>query len=347
MQARANGEKSVSDLNRRATVTDVAKNAGVSKSTVSLAFSAPQRVGEVTRTRILEAAQAVGYTPDPLAQSLKTGRRNLIGLILPDLTNPHGGAVLERVQAAANQAGYMVMTATANQDPARDLEFVDGFRKLKLEGVVLMPSGTDGAYVQALAGSGVQFVTYGQRLAQLDCDHVGLKNDHATLILTRHLIARGHRRIGHIAGDQRTWSGRERLRGVRAALAEAGLTLRDQDLVFGDYDVRKSETVACALLAQSDRPTALVTANNVAAIGLMRAIRHLSLRCPEDVALATVDEIPFDDLLTPTITCAVQPIHDMAQRAASWLIERLENPVSMRSAQRAEFPATLRIGGSS
>jgi len=336
----------VVDLNRRATVTDVARNAGVSKSTVSLAFSAPQRVGEVTRTRILEAAEAVGYTPDPLAQSLKTGRRNLIGLILPDLTNPHGGAVLERVQASANQAGYMVMTATASHDPARDLEFVDGFRKLKLEGIVLMPSGTDETYVQALASSGVLFVTYGQQLAALDCDHVGLKNDHATLILTRHLISRGHRRIGHVAGDQRTWSGRERLKGVRAALAESGLALAPKDLVFGDYDARKSEAAACALLAQPDRPTALVTANNVTAIGVLRAIRHLGLRCPEDVALATVDELPLDDLLSPTVTCAVQPIHDMAQRAASWLIERLENTEATHAAQFAEFPVTLRIGGS-
>jgi LacI family transcriptional regulator len=333
------------EAGKRATVADVARDSGVAKSTVSLAFSAPERVSKATLARILAAARLVGYTPDPLAQSLKTGRSNLIGLILPDLTNPHGGAVLDQVQAAARNVGYMVMTAMANHDAARDLEFVAGFRRLKLEGVVLMPSGSGEDYVQALARSGVRFVTYGQRLVTLGCDHVGLKNDHATRILTRHLIERGHRRIGHVAGIQQTWSGRERLRGVRATLAEAGLELQEQDLVFGEYDARTSERAALALLAKPSRPTGLVTANNVTAIGVMRAIRRLNLRCPEDVALATVDELPLDDLLTPTVTCAVQPIHDMAQRAASWLIERLELGDGP-DPREAEYPATLRTGGS-
>ncbi len=175
---------------------------------------------------------------------------------------------------------------------------------------------------------------------------MGLDNGQATRILTRHLIERGHRRIGHVAGSLHTWSGRERLKGVQATLAESGLNLSDGDLVFGEYSAQKAQTAALALLAGPDRPSALVAANNVTAIGVLRALRQLGLRCPDDVALATVDELPLDDLLTPTVTCAVQPIHNMARRAASWLIERLELGDRPHPPRKAEYPATLRIGGS-
>lgn len=255
------------EFSRRSTAADIAKSAGVAKSTVSLAFSAPERVSTKTRDRILSAAKAAGYTPNPVAQSLKTGRNNIVGLILADLTNPHGGSVLEQVQKTANEIGYMVMTATAAHDPKRDIEFVRKFEQLNVRAAIIMPSGSDEKYVSALKDSSIRFVTYGHKLSGLECDHVGLDNRMGMELLVRHLVELGHRRIGHIAGNQRQWSGTERFDGLRQSLKNAGLTLDESDLGFGEYYEDISYRAALELLRKSDRPTALVTANNVTAIG--------------------------------------------------------------------------------
>ncbi len=334
------------EFSRRSTAADIAKSAGVAKSTVSLAFSAPERVSTKTRDRILSAAKAAGYTPNPVAQSLKTGRNNIVGLILADLTNPHGGSVLEQVQKTANEIGYMVMTATAAHDPKRDIEFVRKFEQLNVRAAIIMPSGSDEKYVSALKDSSIRFVTYGHKLSGLECDHVGLDNRMGMELLVRHLVELGHRRIGHIAGNQRQWSGTERFDGLRQSLKNAGLTLDESDLGFGEYYEDISYRAALELLRKSDRPTALVTANNVTAIGALRAARDLQIRCPEDISIATIDEIPWGELISPKPTCAVQPIGDMAKLAATWLIERLEGEGENIPPRCAEFAPHLMVGSS-
>ena len=330
---------------KRVTVADVARAAGVSKSTVSLVFSAPHRVAAATYARVLEAARVSGYAPDPLAQSLSRGRSNTIGLIVRDMTNPHFGTVLEKVQATAGRAGYMVMTATASNDPRCDLDYVSRFEKLRLPGLIITSSGLTAYYRRALKNSAMRFVTYGQHVPELQCDHVGLQNVVATQILVQHLVSRGHRRIGHIAGDLRTWTGQQRLLGVQSGLNQAGLSLDQQDLIYGNYDEKISERVTQTLLKKRSRPTALIAANNFTAVGAMRAIRKLQLKCPSDIALATVDAIQFNDLFTPSFTCVVQPISKMAQTAADILIGRLEGTAEEDANLFKEFVPSLHIGG--
>jgi len=336
----------VAIISSRATAADIAKSAGVAKSTVSLAFSAPERVSAKTRERILNAAAAAGYTPNPVAQSLKTGRNNIVGIILADLTNPHGGAVLGQAQQTANDIGYMVMTATASHDPQRDLEFVRKFEQLNIRAAIIMPSGSGNEYVEALSTSSIRFVTYGHKLSGLACDHVGLDNRMGMELLVRHLVDLGHRRIGHVAGNQRQWSGTERLDGLRESLSDAGLILEDKYLGFGEYDEEASYRAALKLLRKKDRPTALITANNVTAIGALRAARDLKLRCPEDISIATIDEVPWSELISPTLTHAAQPIGDMAACAATWLIERLEGQNKTELPRFIEFPPKLIVGQS-
>lgn len=328
------------------TAADVARIAGVAKSTVSLAFSAPDRVAVSTLQRILKTAEQHGYRPNPVAQSLKTGRNNSVGLLLQDLTNPHSGAVLQHVQTTAGRIGYMVMTATAAGDPKSDLRFVRHLERLKVPAAIINSSGSDAAYVNKLIESPMRFVTYGHKLSALECDHVGLDNHRTMQLLVRHLLDLGHRKIGHVAGDQTISSAVERLVGVREHLAAAGLELSDRHLAYGDYDENLAYSAARSLLMRDDRPTALITANNVTAIGALRAVRDLNMSCPRDVSIATVDRLPWGDLFVPELTCAAQPIDEMANLAATWLIERLENETKSSAPRLREFVPELIVGGS-
>ncbi len=305
------------------TIAELARAVGVAKSTVSLAFSTPERVRPETLSRILTEAERSGYRPNPLAQSLRTGRHNLLGLMMNDMANPPNGAFFSAVQAEALARGFLVLAATSHDDPAREGAILDRFRAIRVRGAILTPhfAWSEAPEAPRLRGP---LVTFDQRAAGLSCDHVSLDNRGATRALTRLLLDAGHRRIGHVAGRRGLWSAEERLEGVREALVERDLSLEADLIGDGGYDERASQSAALRLLGGPRRPTALVAANNSAAVGTMRALRDAGLRCPEDVSVVTVDALPAADLVTPQVTAAVQPVEAMARQAAAWLFEGVE-----------------------
>jgi LacI family transcriptional regulator len=305
------------------TIAELARAVGVAKSTVSLAFSTPERVRPETLSRILDEAERSGYQPNPLAQSLRTGRHNLLGLMMNDMANPHNGAFFSAVQAEALARGFLVLAATSHDDPAREAAILDQFRAIRVRGAILTPhfAWSEAPRAPRLWGP---LVTFDQRAAGLSCDHVGLDNRGAAGALTHLLMDAGHRRIGHVAGRRGLWSAEERIEGVREALAERGLPLEPDLVESGGYEEGASQAAALRLLQGPGRPTALVAANNAAAVGTMRALRQAGLRCPEDVSVVTVDGLPAADLTDPPVTAAVQPVEAMARQAAAWLFEGVE-----------------------
>lgn len=328
------------------TIADLAEVVGVAKSTVSLAFSAPSRVRPETLTRILEAAKRIGYEPNVLAQSLRTGRHNLVGLLTNDIRSPWHSAFFAAAQGRAIEKGYLVLGAPSLDDAKRELAILAQFRAIRVRGALITTSEGISAANIRFAEPGVPVVTFDQKVEGLECDHVSLDHRGATRELTRLLLKAGHRRIGHVAGRHGLWSGDERLEGVREALSEAGLSLDPTMVEDGDFKEAQSQLAALKLLDRKDRPTALVAANNGAAVGTLRAIRKLGLRCPDDVSLVTVDGLPDADLVSPQLTAAVQPVEDMAHLAMDWLIERVSGQGQHDPARTRHFPAKIVPGTS-
>jgi LacI family transcriptional regulator len=328
------------------TIADLAEVVGVAKSTVSLAFSAPSRVRPETLTRILEAAQRIGYEPNVLAQSLRTGRHNLVGLLTNDIRSPWHSAFFAAAQGRAIEKGYLVLGAPSLDDAKRELAILAQFRAIRVRGALITTSEGISAADIRFAEPGVPVVTFDQKVDGLESDHVSLDHRGATRELTRLLVNAGHRRIGHVAGRQGLWSGDERLEGVREAIAEAGLRLDPSLVEDGDFKEGPSQVAAERLLRRSDRPTALVAANNGAAVGALRAIRQLGLRCPDDVSLVTVDGLSDADLVTPQVTAAVQPVEEMARLAMDWLIERVSGKARLDPARSRYFAPEIVLGTS-
>lgn len=328
------------------TIADLAKAVGVAKSTVSLAFSAPSRVKPETLKRILEAAERIGYVPNVLAQSLRTGRLNLIGLLTNDIRSPWHSAFFAAAQGRAIEKGYLVLGATSLDDAQRELAILAQFRAIRVRGALVTTSEGISAADIRFAEPGVPVVTFDQKVEGLECDHVSLDHRGATRELTRLLLKAGHRRIGHVAGRQGLWSADERLAGVREAMEEVGLRLDHEMVEDGGFKEAQSQVAAEKLLRRDQRPTALVAANNGAAIGALRAIRQLGLRCPEDVSLVTVDGLPDADLVVPQVTAAIQPVENMARLAMDWLIERVSGQDQNRPARIRYFQADLVRGAS-
>jgi LacI family transcriptional regulator len=306
-----------------ATIRDVAKLAGVSISTVSLALSDSGRVSPATREKIWAAAETVGYAPNALAQSLKSGRSSLIGMVMADISNPFFGRLLSEVERVALNAGHLVIVCDSGGDPSRERAILQHLSNQRVAGIVLSTLSRGPDHMEHLRRLTMPFVLVDQKVEGVEADFVASDNVLASAILTEHVIRFGHRRIAHIAGRTGLWTAERRLQGFVDTMRAAGIEPDQSLIVDGDYEGEAAYAQAMRLLTRADRPTAIIAANNVMALGALQAMNDLGFKCPEEVSLTSIDDVPWGNVIQPRITMVVQPVDEMARIATAFLLERI------------------------
>lgn len=307
-----------------ATIKDVAQTAGVAISTVSLAFASPDRVSPDTAQRVWRAADMLGYRPNPLAQSLKRGRSRMIGVLVGDISSPFFGRLLKAVERRALERGYLMIVADTDGDPDRELELLDQFTAQRIAGLLISPHGSSAAYGRRLSTCKTPLVMVDHRYRGAALDYVASDTRMAARMLTDHLINLGHRRIAQITGPVQLYTAAERVEGYREAFEAAGLEVDESLLVDGRYRDTESYAQTLRLMTRSDRPTAVLAASNMMALGALQAIQELGYACPKDVSLATIDDIPWSAVIQPKLTMVLQDIEQIAQVSADYLLDRVE-----------------------
>jgi LacI family transcriptional regulator len=307
-----------------ATIRDVAGLAGVAISTVSLALNAPDRVSPETRARIEEAARQVGFAANPIAQSLKRGRSRLIAMVVSDITNPFFGRLLREIERCAMEADYLVVVCDTHGSVENERAILQHLAGQRVAGVILSPVGQAGVSVDGLRGLTMPLVLFDHRLAGLAVDYVGTDNELASAMLTEHLVRQGHTKIAYIGGTAGLYTAEKRREGFGATLRANGIDVDPELVVDGRYDAQGGYDAAMRLLTRAqNRPTAVIAASNVMAIGALQACNELSVHCPGDVSLAGIDDVPWGSVIRPRITAAVQPVGEMARAACEMLMERI------------------------
>jgi LacI family transcriptional regulator len=308
---------------KMATIRDVARLAGVSISTVSLALNGTGPVSADTYQRIWDAAQRVGYAPNPLAQSLKIGRSRLLGVVMADISNPFFGQLLGEVERMALGHNHLVIVSDSGGEPERERAILEHLSNQRVAGIIISTLSHDPGQVQHIRRLTMPYVLVDQKVDGLDADFVASDNVLASAILTEHLIRYGHRRIAHIAGRTGLWTAERRLEGFRNTMAAAGIEVDESLVVDGDYMGEIAYAQAMRLLTRADRPTAIIAANNVMALGALQAMYDLGFKCPEDLSLVSIDDVPWGNVIRPRITMVVQPVEEMARIATEFLLERI------------------------
>ena len=324
-------------------IRDVAQAAGVAIATVSAALNRSAPVSEQTRARVLAAAQQLGYSPNGIARSLRRGHTRLIALVVSDITNPFFGALARAVETAALESGFAVIVSNTDENPQREREALQMLREQRVAGVLLAPCGRGADYPSGLdAIQALPLVTLDREVAGLQRDFVGLDNAAAGRIVTEYLIRLGHRRIGFVGGPTGLANADARRAGYEAALRAAGLAPDATLVVNGGFREEEAFDAVQPLLTRPERPTALVAANNVMALGCMQAIHALGFRCPHDLSIAGIDDMPWSAALSPPLTAVAQPIEAMARRACDRLLARIEGiGVDAEGAHRDVFGPAL------
>ncbi|MGW5279745.1 LacI family DNA-binding transcriptional regulator [Streptomyces collinus] len=322
------------------TMADVARSAGVSVATVSHVLNGTRPVLPHTRQAVLDAVDALGYTPNTLARSLVTSRTRSIGLAVSAISNPYFTEILQGVEAAALEAGYGLLIADPHDDPVHERKVVQLLHERRVDGMIVAPSADPHALVDYLARHSVPTVfldrvlTGGEEAADGRVgpdnsdgpDQVCAENVEPMARLVGHLTALGHRRIGLVAGLPGLSTTTERIAGYRGALTSAGLPHDDDLVVSGNSESSGAERATAALLARPEPPTALVTANNAMTIGALRALRRRGLVVPDDIALCCFDDFAWADLFSPRLTAVAQPSREIGAQAVRVLLDRLVTP---------------------
>lgn len=344
---------------KRPTQADVARLAGVSTATVSYVINglADGRVpiSEETRQRVLKAIEELGYEPDARAQALRLGRTKTIGLILPDIHNPHFWQTADGVEQELRAAGYHMLLSSADLSPDYGKEIFKEMSR-RTDGLILMSAvifQSEGAQriLSQLLKRRFPIVKIGEHPA-VDC--VVSNYEAAAREAMTHLLSLQHRRIGLIYGVRPPWcspetvnlpvdssGGLDRLVAYRESLQAAGLPVDPDLIVTCGTTIEDGYKAALQLLQLPARPTALVAINDLLAIGALRAANDLGLRVPADLSLVGHDDIPMASYLTPRLTTSSKDMVRVGREAVKLLLARIQDPD--RPHQRMEVQARFII----
>jgi LacI family transcriptional regulator len=330
-----------------ATVRDVARLAGVSAMTVSRAVNGQPGVSVETRQRIEAAIAELNYAPSKVANSLISSRTEILGMIVPDVSNPFFGPVVHGAETTARKAGYRLLLCNSESDLRLEKDYIADLVGHRVEGLIIAPVG-DGsrANLERLAAGSFPVVLLDRTVEGIECDSVTLDNSDAARRLVAHLIAVGHQSIAFLTDSNDVSTGRQRLAGYRSALAANGIDYDDDLIIHTTTDQMGGYRAAQLILARQPRPSVIFAVNNMTAVGVMQALRQAGLRVPEDIALVCFDDVPHLAVISPFLTVIDQPAETMAQAAMQLLLERIAGTAGSQP-RSITFPGNLIVRESS
>lgn len=317
------------------TIHDVARAAGVSAASVSnLLNGRVDRMRAETRHRIEAVIAELGYRPNPIARQLKTGHVPTLGLLVPTVTNPFFGELAVEIEGFARARGYHVLMCNTRRDAERESEFAEQVFGLGVRGLITASALHDPKLIPTLVDKGFSIVHFDVELDDVPhpgIDTISIDNTAAARLSTMHLVGLGHRLIAYATAPATTPNRAARLRGYRDVLREQGL---GEGLVLPSEDARGMDAGDAALgevgrqaglqlATLNPRPTAVVTVNDMIAIGVLSGLSEAGLDVPRDVSVVGLDDIRLAALASPPLTTVRQPLPEMAELAVTRLIERL------------------------
>ncbi|MEK7723514.1 MAG: LacI family DNA-binding transcriptional regulator [Acidobacteriota bacterium] len=307
-------------------IKDVAHEAGVSTATVSHVINQTKFVTNETRQKVLEAIEKLNFYPNAHARTLASGKSNIIGLLISDISNPFFPELVKSIEAEAFEQGFNIMLFNTNYDAGRAADYVRRLIELKVAGVALMTAELDPALIDELARKEVRAVF----------NDIGIVSEHMSNIIldysagideaVRHLVSLGHKRIAHIAGSSRIRSGIIRRDSFVEAINRYLPDAQEMLIFEGDFRFESGRSAATEILHLDNLPTAIVVANDMMALGAMQELKANGIKIPQDISIIGFDDIAFSSLSEPALTTVCSPRIEMGRRAIEALITTIKIP---------------------
>jgi LacI family transcriptional regulator len=314
---------------RRVTMSDVAREAGVSLMTVSRVVNDKGEVSPATRQRILGIIEQLGYRPSGIARGLATQRTGTIGLVVPDISNPFFSEVARGAEHEAYAAGYNVFLCNTEEETQRELAVLQSLEEKRVDGVVLCSSRLDRDVLREALSHHPAVVLANRRLQPTYGDNevgvVMLADLDGGRIATQHLLNSGHQMVGFLAGPSASRSGHERAKGYRTALCAAHSAHHPGWARHCSPTVNGGREAARELLIDQPELTALFCYNDLVAVGALQACADLGRTVPDDLAVVGFDDIPLAALVTPPLTTCRVPRYELGAQAMRLLLDHIND----------------------
>ncbi len=313
-----------------ASITDVARLAGVSPATVSRVVSAaPYAVSTATRKRVLDAARTLDYVPNALARGLLKSYIPVVGVVVHDITDPYFSEVVRGVEDAAAPGGYLVITCSSDRIAARENSYVRLLRSMRAATLIFAGSGLDDPDVNAEMRKHVAAMRgYGAAVVHLSPyafgeAEVGVDNARGIAGMVAELVRLGHRQIAFLAGPTSLYVARQRLAGYRRGLEDAGIAFDERLVVTSGFNREAGVLGVDALLAGTAPFTAICAANDLLALGALQRLAELGITVPDEVSVAGFDDIATAAMVAPKLSTVRLPLHEIGRRGFAFAERQL------------------------
>ncbi|GAB1806144.1 MULTISPECIES: LacI family DNA-binding transcriptional regulator [Priestia] len=327
------------------TIYDVAKLSGLSKTTVSRVINNHSYVSEEKKNLVLKAMKELNYTPNPSARKLRGQVTTTIGVIVPRIVNPFFSYLVDSIEQVAYKNGYHVLIFQSNEDKEKELAFLNLLKTKQVDGIIMTSIENDWSIIEPFTESG-PILLCNEYVNNANVPIVRLDQYKGAYIGVKHLLEKGHRKIGYCTGGLFAEEGKDKDRnqGYQKALQEAGIEPDPKWIFVNQHSIEDGKQVVKKILSMEDRPTAIFTGSDEIAGGMMIEAKECDLKIPNDLAIIGFDDQPLAQMLDPKLTTIRQPIDQMGVKAMETLIDMLND--SEVKVETFELPIELVVRSS-
>ena len=337
--APSNGRSKSAPHRGRATILDVAKEAGVSPGTVSNALNRPDKLAPETLARVMAAINDLGFVRSAAARQMRGGTSRCFAAVVLDASNPFSTETVRGLEDAVHEQGCTVMVCSTDGSPEREARYLRLLEEQRVEGIAIIPSTKSLRHLETLRERGTLVVLMDRESADGVFSSVSVDHARGGELAAQHLLDLGHRKIAFINGPVQLSQCAERRRGVRRAVRKANLKPDDCIVEYAIDPITAYEQATTSvdeLLALEERPTAVICVNDLTAFTVLRALSERRVRVPRDISVVGYDDVDFAAMLTPGLTSIRQSNYELGRAAATLLIAEASGPSQAHSKVRFE-----------
>lgn len=332
------------------TINDIAKAAGVSRTTVSRVLNDSGYVKDETREKILKAIEELNYTPSAIARSLSTNKTNTIGVIVPEINNPFFGEIIKGISQVADEHNLNLILFNTDDSREKELKALKLLKEQRIQGVIITPTYPEddfnSEYLNTLENLGIPVVLIDGHVECFNFSGVFIDHIKGAYDGTNALIEEGHRKIAIITGCMNSRPAKDRLTGYKKALVMNNILVNDEYIFYGDYKHESAYEITKKIIKMEDRPTAIFVMSNMMILGCMKALYEEKVSVPEDIAIIGFDKIEALNVVGMNISFINGPTIEMGRTGMKLLIDNLENKEANKELKRITLLPKIVLKGS-
>jgi LacI family transcriptional regulator len=334
---------------KKTTIKDIANVLNISAAAVSKALHNDSRISEKTKKAVRQVAENLNYQPNHLASALRSGKSNLVGVIVPRTNSNFFSSVIQNIEEVLNDKGYNIIITQSNESYKKECDSIDTLLYTQVDGIIASMANetVDLSYYEKIKSKGIPLILFDRGENDLNVDYIGIDDYDSSHLIVEHLVKQGCKRIAHIGGYKRTRIFNNRIRGYEDALQKHNLPLDKELLTESGLTIEDGRAKMLQLLKLKSRPDAVYVAGDYAALGALQILKEQNIKIPEDIALVGFGNEPFTDMVTPRITSVNQHSAEIGKQAAKAFLKYVDNDNIEQSLNKIILNAELVIRDSS